>query len=289
MLLGARPARPAGAVAAPAVRGRAAAPVAPRWPAAPARRPAAAAAATPPAGAGAAASTPPFTPPPPSFNDKGIVIDPAERTPFTRLLCANRGEIAVRVFRAGTELGLRTLAIYSSADRLQPHRYKADESYQVGDASMTPVAAYLDVPGIIRIAKEHGVDAIHPGYGFLSENAGFARACGEAGIAFVGPLPETIDALGDKTAARRLATECGVPVVPGTESATDNPSAAVAFAREAGFPVILKAAMGGGGRGMRVVRREEELAAAFEMASNEARAAFGDGRMFVEKLVEDPR
>ena len=241
-------------------------------------------------GAAPTPSSPAAPLPPPSFNDKGIVIDPAERTPFTRLLCANRGEIAVRVFRAGTELGLRTLAVYSSADRLQPHRYKADESYQVGDAaSHSPVGAYLDVDAIIAIAKAQGVDAIHPGYGFLSENAGFARACGEAGIAFVGPLPETIDALGDKTAARRLATECGVPVVPGTEAATDDPAAATAFAREAGFPVILKAAMGGGGRGMRVVRREEELAAAFEMASNEARAAFGDGRMFVEKLVEDPR
>jgi pyruvate carboxylase len=287
MLLGARAAtRPAPGAAAAARRATStgAPPAAPRRPL-PARRPVAAPAApttTPPPPPASAA-------PPPSFNDKGIVIDPAERTPFTRLLCANRGEIAVRVFRAGTELGLRTLAVYSSADRLQPHRYKADESYQVGEASASPVGAYLDVDAIIRIAVAQGVDAIHPGYGFLSENAAFARACGAAGIAFVGPLPETIDALGDKTAARRLATECGVPVVPGTAAATADAAAATAFAREAGFPVILKAAMGGGGRGMRVVRREEELAAAFEMASNEARAAFGDGRMFVEKLVEDPR
>ena len=204
-----------------------------------------------------------------------------------RLLIANRGEIACRVIATCRRLGIESVAVYSDADRDARHVRLADRAEYIGPA---PAAeSYLNVAAVLKAAAQSGADAIHPGYGFLSENAGFARACGEAGIAFVGPLPETIDALGDKTAARRLATECGVPVVPGTESATDNPSAAVAFAREAGFPVILKAAMGGGGRGMRVVRREEELAAAFEMASNEARAAFGDGRMFVEKLVEDPR
>ncbi|PSC70059.1 pyruvate carboxylase [Micractinium conductrix] len=221
---------------------------------------------------------------------KGVVVTSVDMdTPFRRIMAANRGEIAVRIIRAGIELGLETLAIYSPADRLQPHRFKADESYQVGDASMTPVACYLDVPGIVKLAQEQGVDVIHPGYGFLSENAAFARACVEAGITFVGPLPETIEAMGDKTAARRLAQECGVPVVPGTDDALENADQAKAFAAVAGYPVILKARSGGGGRGMRVVRSEDELEDLFARASNEALAAFGDGGMFVEKYLEDPR
>ncbi|KAK9814506.1 hypothetical protein WJX72_007023 [[Myrmecia] bisecta] len=223
------------------------------------------------------------------INEKGIVVEESEQTPFTKILCANRGEIAVRVFRAGTELGLRTLAIYSPADRLQPHRYKADESYPVGTPKMTPVQCYLDIEGILALAKEQGVDAIHPGYGFLSENSTFARRCEEEGIAFVGPRPETIQEMGDKTAARKAAQACGVPVVPGTDQALATAAEAHAFAKQAGFPVILKAAMGGGGRGMRVVRQAEELDDAFARASNEAKAAFGDGRMFIEKFVEDPR
>lgn len=209
--------------------------------------------------------------------------------PFKKILCANRGEIAIRIFRAGTELGLRTVAIYSPADRLQPHRYKADEAYCVGSPEMQPVSCYLDMDAIIRVAKEAEVDAIHPGYGFLSENATFARKCAEAGIVFIGPKPETISAMGDKTAARRAAVECGVSIVPGTNQPLSSPDEAKAFAAQYGYPVILKAAMGGGGRGMRVVRHESELADAFIRASNEARSAFGDGRMFVEKYVEEPR
>ncbi|CAG9460796.1 unnamed protein product [Pedinophyceae sp. YPF-701] len=194
-------------------------------------------------------------------------------------MVANRGEIAIRVIRAAKEMGLQSVAIYSPVDRLMPHRFKADESFQ----------CYLDVEGIIKIAKEHDVDAIHPGYGFLSENTTFARRCREEGIKFIGPDPESIDRMGDKTAARVIAQEAGVPVVPGTDEALKDADAALAFAKEAGFPVIVKAAMGGGGRGMRVVRREEELKDAFLRASNEAQAAFGDGRMFIEKYVEDPR
>jgi pyruvate carboxylase len=181
------------------------------------------------------------------------------------------------------------LAIYSLADRLQPHRFKADESYQVGTPDMTPVQAYLDFAGIVALAKENGVDVIHPGYGFLSENSAFARECAANGITFVGPLPETIEAMGDKTAARRLATECTVPIVPGTPDALTSAAEAKTFAATAGYPVMIKARSGGGGRGMRVVRSEPEMDELFQRASNEAAAAFGDGAMFVEKFVEDPR
>ena len=151
------------------------------------------------------------------------------------------------------ELGLQSVALYSEADRLAAHRYKADYSFIVGSGD-TPVGAYLNIESIVQLAKQYKVDAIHPGYGFLSENAGFARRCSEEGITFIGPLPETLDALGDKTAARALAIESGIPVVPGTKDAVQELSEVEEFCEEYGFPVILKAAMGGGGRGMRVVR-----------------------------------
>ncbi|HHH10798.1 MAG TPA: pyruvate carboxylase, partial [Sorangium sp.] len=208
--------------------------------------------------------------------------------PIRKLLCANRGEIAIRVFRAGTELGLRTVAIYSHQDRVTLHRYKADESYLVGEGK-SPVAAYLDIEGIIRIAKEAGVDAIHPGYGFLSESAAFSQACAAAAIAFVGPPPEVLRTLGDKTAARALAQAHQVPVVPGSEGPVPTLDAALAFAEQAGFPLIIKAAHGGGGRGMRVVRAAEQLAEAFERAQSEALASFGDGTVFIERFVERAR
>ena len=206
-----------------------------------------------------------------------------------KLLVANRGEIAIRVCRAAKELGIRTVAIYSAPDRLMPHRFKADESYQTGSPDMSPVQCYLDIEGIIRIAKEHDVDAIHPGYGFLSENATMARRCEEEGIKFVGPAWETIAGMGDKTDARVSAKAAGVPVVPGTDEALATFEEALAFAEEAKYPVMLKAAMGGGGRGMRVVYAASEMKDAFDRASNEALSAFGDGRMFVEKFVESPR
>ena len=207
---------------------------------------------------------------------------------ISKIMCANRGEIAVRTFRAGTELGMRTVAIFSEADRLATHRYKADESYCVNPGE-TPVGAYLGYEGIIETAKKNGVQAIHPGYGFLSENANFARRCEEEGIIFIGPRSETITQMGDKVIAKSLAKECGLPLVPGTDNSTDNVEEAEEFAKEFGMPIMLKAAMGGGGRGMRIVRTMGELREAFTRASSEALSAFGDGRMFLERYVEAPR
>src|ERR1700732_2158638 len=208
--------------------------------------------------------------------------------PIRKLLAANRSEIAIRIFRAANELGLRTVGIYSQEDRLGLHRFKADEAYQVG-AGKGPVEAYLDIAGIVALAKERGVDAIHPGYGFLSENPAFARACEEAGITFIGPTPELLELLGDKTAARRLAASAGVSVLPGTENAVKSAHEAQEIAAEIGYPVIVKAAMGGGGRGMRVVRDSSQLAASLEEAQGEARSAFGDASVFLEKYLPRAR
>jgi pyruvate carboxylase len=208
--------------------------------------------------------------------------------PIRKLLAANRSEIAIRIFRAANELGLRTVGIYSQEDRLALHRFKADEAYQVG-AGKGPVVAYLDIVGIVALAKEKGVDAIHPGYGFLSENPDFARACEKAAIVFVGPTPELLELLGDKTAARRLADAAGVPVLPGTEESIGSPAEARKFAASIGYPVIVKAAMGGGGRGMRVVRSEAELDQRLEEAQSEAKSAFGDASVFLEKYLARAR
>ena len=208
--------------------------------------------------------------------------------PIRKLLAANRSEIAIRIFRAANELGLRTVAIYSQEDRLALHRFKADEAYQIG-AGKGPVEAYLDISGIIAIAKEHQVDAIHPGYGFLSENPALARACAKAGLAFVGPTPELLELLGDKTAARRLAAAAGVPVLPGTEKPVATAAEAKKIAAEIGYPMIVKAAKGGGGRGMRVVHDPEQLAARLEEARGEAKSAFGDASVFLEKYLPRAR
>src|SRR5271157_4750856 len=208
--------------------------------------------------------------------------------PIRKVLAANRSEIAIRIFRAANELGLRTVAIYSQEDRLSLHRFKADEAYQVG-AGKGPVEAYLDIPGIIAVAKAHQVDAIHPGYGFLSENPALARACTQAGLTFVGPTPELLELLGDKTAARRLAASAGVPVLPGTENPVSSPAEAHKIASEIGYPVIVKAAMGGGGRGMRVVHSAEQLDARLEEAQGEAKSAFGDASVFLEKFLPRAR
>ena len=178
--------------------------------------------------------------------------------PFRRILCANRGEIAVRVFRASTELGFRTVAIFSEEDRVHLHRYKADEAYLVGKG-LEPVAAYLAEDEIVELARRHDVQAIHPGYGLLSERASFARKCREAGIVFIGPTPEAIEALGDKVAARKVAAAAGVAIVPGTPGPIKTVEDARAFAAEVGYPVMIKASAGGGGRGMRVVRSAAEL------------------------------
>src|SRR5215469_14243390 len=208
--------------------------------------------------------------------------------PIQKLLAANRSEIAIRIFRAANELGLRTVAIYSQEDRLALHRFKADEAYQVG-AGKGPVEAYLDIAGIIALAKEKEVDAIHPGYGFLSENPALARACEKAGIAFIGPTPTLLELLGDKTAARRLASSAGVPVLPGTEEPVESTAEAQKIAKEIGYPVMVKAAKGGGGRGMRVVRNAAQLDALLEEAQGEAKSAFGDASVFLEKYLPRAR
>jgi pyruvate carboxylase len=201
-----------------------------------------------------------------------------------KLLVANRSEIAIRVFRAATELGLRTVAIYAQEDRLAIHRFKADEAYVVGEGK-GPVGAYLDIPGIIALAKEKGVDFIHPGYGFLSENAEFAKACGEAGIIFVGPRVDLLRNMGDKTAARALAQKVGVPVLPGTEDAIEDRAEALKVAKQIGFPLIIKAAFGGGGRGMRVVTKPSDLADLLDEAQGEAGRAFGNPAVFLERYI----
>jgi pyruvate carboxylase len=208
--------------------------------------------------------------------------------PIQKLLAANRSEIAIRIFRAANELGLRTVAVYSQEDRLALHRFKADEAYQIG-AGKGPVEAYLDIAGIIALAKEKGVDAIHPGYGFLSENPAFARACHKAGLTFIGPPPELLELLGDKTAARSLAISAGVPVLPGTEKPVKSATETHTIAREIGYPVIVKAAMGGGGRGMRVVYDASQLETLLEEAQGEARSAFGDASVFLEKYLPRAR
>ncbi len=203
---------------------------------------------------------------------------------FKKLMAANRSEIAIRIFRASTELGLRTVAVYAQEDRFCIHRFKADESYLVGQGK-GPVAAYLDIASIVAIAKEKGVDAIHPGYGFLSENPAFARACAEAGIAFVGPRPELLDMMGDKTAARAVAQRIGVPVLNGTDDPISDRDLALKAAKSIGFPLIIKAAFGGGGRGMRVVKKESELSQLLDEAQSEAGQAFGNPAVFLEKYI----
>jgi pyruvate carboxylase len=201
-----------------------------------------------------------------------------------KLLALNRGEIAIRILRAASELGLQTVAVHSQEDRLSLHRFKADEAYLIGQGK-GPVQAYLDTDGIVAMAVEKGVDAIHPGYGFLSENPALPRACEAAGIQFVGPSAELLDLLGDKTAARRLAQKAGVPVIPGTEEPVTSPDVALRIAKELGFPLIVKAAFGGGGRGMRIVASEREFEAKIGEAQQEAAAAFGNDAVFLERFI----
>jgi pyruvate carboxylase len=208
--------------------------------------------------------------------------------PFKKLMAANRSEIAIRIFRAAHELGIRTVAIYSHEDRYALHRLKADEAYQTGKTG-EPLRAYLDIEGIIRLALQHDVDAIHPGYGFLSENADFARACKDAGIAFIGPPVDVLKRLGNKIEARELAREAGVPVLSGGSKPIRALDSAQRLAKELGYPVMLKAAHGGGGRGMRVVSSDEELSEALAQAQREALAAFGSADVFLEKFVKRAR
>ena len=217
------------------------------------------------------------------------------KRPLRSVLIANRGEIAVRIIRTCRELGIRTCAVYSDADRTMPHVLMADEAYRLGPPPSRE--SYLLMESIIDIARHARADAIHPGYGFLSENAAFADRVHEAGLIWIGPPASAIRAMGDKTAARALMTQAGVPTVPGTDGPIGSLEEAESFCARPGFPVLIKAAAGGGGKGMRVVRTSAELASSLEQARSEARSAFGDERVYIETVsgraaahrVPDPR
>ncbi|MGH6761241.1 MAG: pyruvate carboxylase [Phyllobacterium sp.] len=214
--------------------------------------------------------------------------------PITKILVANRSEIAIRIFRAANELGMKTVAIWAEEDKLALHRFKADESYQVGrgahlDRDLGPIESYLSIEEVIRVARLSGADAIHPGYGLLSESPEFAEACAEAGIIFIGPKPDTMRRLGNKVAARNLAIEIGVPVVPATQPLPDDMDTVKKMAEEIGYPVMLKASWGGGGRGMRAIRSSDDIAREVTEAKREAKAAFGKDEVYLEKLVERAR
>ena len=207
---------------------------------------------------------------------------------FKKVLAANRGEIAIRIFRACYDLGLRTVAMYSNEDTFALFRTRADEAYRIGE-SKSPLGAYLDIPGIIDLAKRRQVDAIHPGYGFLSENAEFAKACEDAGITFIGPSSKILAQMGDKLAAKATALACGVPTIPGSTEPLKDADEALEKAVSYGFPIILKAAAGGGGRGMRRCDTPEEVRPAFELVQGEARKAFGNDDIFIEKYLVEPK
>ena len=208
-------------------------------------------------------------------------------TSIKKILIANRGEIAVRVIRSCIDMGISSVAVYSEVDRFAPHVLLADESYNLGGAAASE--SYLNIDKIIAAAHESGADAIHPGYGFLSENADFARRCAEEGIKFIGPKPESIRSMGDKTQARALMHDAGVPYPPGTKEALKDLSKAKGLVEEIGFPVLIKAAAGGGGKGMRIVHKPEEVDSALKAAKSEAKNAFGDDRIYIEKYLEGPR
>src|SRR5580693_3096916 len=205
---------------------------------------------------------------------------------FKKILIANRGEIAVRILRACRELGIRSAVVFSEADRKSLHVRLADEAYPIGPAASRE--SYLCIEKIIDAARRSGCDAIHPGYGFLAENAALPRACAEAGITFIGPGAEAMEALGSKTAGRQLARRCDVPTVPGANDPIENPDDAQALSQNMGYPVLLKAVAGGGGKGMRVVTRDADFAAAWRDASSEAQNSFGDGRVYLEKYLLKP-
>ncbi|MDO4161363.1 MAG: biotin carboxylase N-terminal domain-containing protein, partial [Prevotellaceae bacterium] len=203
-----------------------------------------------------------------------------------KVLIANRGEIALRVMRSCREMGIRTVAVYSDADRTSRHVAYADEAYELGPA--VAKESYLNIDKVLAVAKQCHADAIHPGYGFLSENADFARRCVEEGIVFIGPSAETMESMGDKIAARRRMIAAGVPVVPGTEEPLKSADEAVKICNEIGYPVMLKASMGGGGKGMRLIHSENEVVEAYNSAREESMSSFGDDTVYLEKFVEEP-
>ena len=205
-----------------------------------------------------------------------------------KLLVANRGEIAIRIFRAAAELNINTVAIYSKEDKSSLHRYKADESYLVG-SDLGPAESYLNIERIIDVAKRANVDAIHPGYGFLSENEHFARRCAEEDIKFIGPHLEHLDMFGDKVKARATALKANLPVIPGTDGPIESYEAAQSFANEAGYPLMIKATSGGGGKGMRIVHEESELEDAFHRAKSEAEKSFGNSEIYIERYIDNPK
>ena len=206
---------------------------------------------------------------------------------FKKVLVANRGEIAVRIIKACQELGIKTVAIYSDVDKKAPNVQLADESVCLGDP--TPIESYLNIPKIIKIAKETGAEAIHPGYGFLAENPDFAHSCNDIGIKFIGPSPKVISLMGDKIAAKKTMEKAKVPVIPGYHGVKQDDKSLIAEGKKIGFPLLVKAAAGGGGKGMRIVHSESTLAEAIEGAKRESKSAFGDDTVFLEKYIDKPR
>lgn len=204
-----------------------------------------------------------------------------------KILIANRGEVAVRIIHACRQMGIECVAVFSDADRTSPHVLMADEAYHIGSAASSD--SYLRADRIVDVARKSGADAVHPGYGFLAENAAFARACRDVGITFIGPSPEAIDAMGDKTAARAAMEIVGLPMLPGTTGAVADEEEGISIAREIGYPVIIKAAAGGGGKGMRIVSRDSDFGPMMQQAQSEAMSAFGDARVFIERYIREPR
>lgn len=207
---------------------------------------------------------------------------------FKRVLVANRGEIAIRVFRALNELGITSVAIYSKEDKYAMFRTLADEAYPL-NPEKGPIDAYLDIPTIIKIAKDHNIDAIHPGYGFLAENPVLVEECEKNGLVFIGPTVESMNAMGDKISSKQIAIASEVPIIPGVDHAMKTTEEAIEVARKVGYPVMLKASNGGGGRGMRIVNSEEEMAKEFKEAIDESKKAFGDDQVFIEKYLKGPK
>lgn len=205
-----------------------------------------------------------------------------------KVLVANRGEIAIRIMRACHELGIKTVGIYSKEDIGTLHRQKADESYIIGEGK-SPTQAYLDIEGIIKLAKEKNVDAIHPGYGFLSENEEFAKRCQEEGILFIGPELKHLDMFGNKTRARQTAIDAGLKVIPGTDGKISSVEDVFQFGQKNGYPIIIKAVSGGGGKGMRIVNNEEEVKDAYDRTKSEAVNSFGNSALYVEKYIDHPK